>query len=126
MSIKTKAKILLVEDEASLARVLNLKLVNEGFDCTAVNDGNDAFEVLKKEKFDLILLDLILPGMDGFQILENMKTAGIKTKIIVLSNLNQQADIDRVKKLGAVNFFVKSNIQLSEIINYVKSLLPKR
>jgi two-component system alkaline phosphatase synthesis response regulator PhoP len=125
MAEKIKTKILLVEDEISLSRVLTLKLINEGFDCTSINDGAEAFEIIKKKKFDLVLLDLILPGMDGFQILEAMKIAGIKAKVVVLSNLNQQGDIDRVKKLGAIDFFVKSNIQLSEIINYVKSLLPK-
>jgi two-component system alkaline phosphatase synthesis response regulator PhoP len=122
---KTKTyKILLVEDELALSRVLNLKFLGAGYHCDLAADGNDAYDKISKENYDLILLDLILPGIDGFEILEKIKASAKKPKIVVLSNLSQQSDVKRAKDLGALDFFVKSDIQLSDIITYVKKLLP--
>ena len=120
----TKRKILIVEDEIALSRVLALKLTASGFECEVASDGLTAYEKIKAGGFNLIILDLILPGLDGFEILEKTKELKERPKIVVLSNLNQVSDVKRVKDLGAIDFFVKSNIQLADIVSYVKKLLP--
>jgi len=123
MGIKNK-KILIIEDELALARVLSLKITSAGYACEVANDGDSGFKLLSNNVYSLVLLDLILPGLDGFEILEKCKTLKHKSPIVILSNLNQGDDMKRAKDLGATDFFVKSDMQLSDIINYVKKLLP--
>ena len=115
-----KKTILVVEDEKPIARALTLKLEKAGFNVITTFDGLEALNVLETEKVDLILLDLIMPIMDGFTILEKIKEKNMKVKIFVTSNLGQQSDIDKAKKLGVKKFFVKSDISISEIIKKVE------
>jgi len=79
-------KILIVEDDVSMSKVLELKLARVGFDTKAVFTGEEALKILEDEKFDLILLDLILPMMNGFEVIEKMNKRDDKTPIIVMSN----------------------------------------
>lgn len=116
-------KILVVEDEVALSRVLSLKLISAGFLVDIAEDGQQAYGMISKGNYDTILLDLILPVMDGFELLEKLQTSKNIPRIVVLSNLSQQDDIARVKALGAADFFVKSDVQLSEIIDYLKKNL---
>lgn len=116
-------KILVIEDEQSLANVLEFKLSHEGFITKSVTDGSAALKVLTTEKFDLILLDLVMPVMDGFQVLEELKKRKISTPVIVLTNLNQAEDEKKVMALGAKGFFVKTNISVFEIVNRINRLL---
>jgi DNA-binding response OmpR family regulator len=116
-------KILIVEDEEALSMALNLKLSATGFKVTIAANGQEGVDATEREKFDLILLDLILPVMDGFTVLEKLREKGNKVPVIVLSNLNQQEDIAKVKALGAMDFLVKSNIQLSKILEYLNKVL---
>lgn len=116
-------KILVVEDEKPLARVLALKLNSAGYQTTSAFDGEQAIIVLSKEHFDLIILDLVLPKNDGFYVLSELSKAGNKTPIIVASNLSQTEDIEKAKKLGAVDYFVKSDVTLVEIVDKVKQYL---
>ncbi len=116
-------KILVVEDERAISRALELKLAHEGFEVVLAFDGQGAIDALKKQQFDLVLLDLILPEIDGFSVLEKMKAGGIKTPVVVLSNLSQSEDLVRAKGLGAVDYFVKSNVPISEVVVKVKKLL---
>jgi len=122
MPEKTK-KILVADDEMSMAKALSIKLSREGFDVKSVHNGEDAFALAEKEKFDLILLDLVMPKLDGFGFLEKMKKNGSKTKVIILSNLSQEEDAIRAKGLGAVDFFVKSNTPIADIVEKVKNIL---
>lgn len=121
--IKTAKKILIIEDERTLARALELKLTHTGFKAKVVYNGEDAVELFKKESFDLILLDLIMPKMDGFMVLALLKVKKIKTPVIVLSNLSQQNDMKRTKEFGAKEFFIKSNTPIATIIERVIELL---
>lgn len=117
------AKILIADDEKAMAHALEIKFKAAGFDVMVVFDGNQVLEVLKKEKFDLLILDLLMPRLDGFGVLAALKEKDFKTPIIVASNLGQIDDIDRAMSLGAVDYFIKSNISIADIIKKVKKIL---
>jgi DNA-binding response OmpR family regulator len=116
----TKKKILILEDEKPLAHALELKLTHEGFEVTTTDNGEVGVSLLEKEKFDLVITDLILPGVDGFGILETIQTKKLHVPVMVMTNLNQEEDQKRAHDLGAIDFFVKSNSTLSEIVEGVK------
>jgi DNA-binding response OmpR family regulator len=120
---KSVKKILVIEDEKPLARALELKLVHEGFEVNTALNGELALEYLKKEKFSLIICDLILPKIDGFEILEFIKSNKIKTPVIILTNLSQAEDEKRVLDLGASNFFIKSNTPIAKIVEHIKKMI---
>lgn len=113
-------KILIIEDEKPLARALELKLVHEGFKVQTLPSGEGAISLLEKEDFSLVICDLIMPKVDGFQILQAAKEKDVKTPIIILTNLGQTEDEKRVRALGAKEFFIKSDTPLSKIVTYVK------
>ncbi len=115
-------KILVTEDEKPMAKALALKLNHEGFEAQEAHNGEEALDLLAKEKFDLMLLDLMMPRMDGFSVLEKIKEAGYTTKVIVTSNLSQEEDRKRAKDLGAIDYFVKSDTPLNKIVEYIKNL----
>jgi CheY-like chemotaxis protein len=116
-------KILIADDEKPLARALSLKLSGEGYQTTVVNDGQSVLDQIKKDKFDLLLLDLIMPKVDGFGVLKEIKKSGVKIPVFVLSNLGQQEDIDRTKEYGVENYVVKSNTPLASIVKMVNQFL---
>jgi CheY-like chemotaxis protein len=118
-----RKKILIAEDEKPISRALELKLKKEGFDARAVYDGEEAMKFLEKEKVDLILLDIIMPKMSGFEVMKKIKERGIKVPIIVTSNLSQDEDIKKAKDLGAIEFLIKSNTPLEDIIKMVRNSL---
>ncbi len=121
--MKTSKKILIIEDEKTLARALELKLTSSGFNARTVFNGEDGLALLEKESFDLILLDLVMPKMDGFAVLAEMKAHKIKTPVMVLTNLSQDADMKRTKEFGAKDFFIKSNTPIGTIVERVLKLL---
>lgn len=119
------SKVIIVEDDTFLQSLASQKLGKEGFTVVAVSDGNVAYDTVKKEKPDIMLLDLMMPGVDGFQVLEKVKSDE-NTKaipVVVFSNLSDDKDINRAKELGAVEFMVKSNFTLDELVEKVKSIL---
>ncbi|MBD3300465.1 MAG: response regulator [Candidatus Moranbacteria bacterium] len=113
-------KILIVDDEKPLARALELKLKHAGFEAKSVLDGREAIELLEKENFDLMLLDLVMPNLDGFGVLNEINSKGIKVRVIVVSNLSQKEDSEKSKELGAIDYFVKSDVPISDIVERVK------
>lgn len=116
-------KLLLAEDERAIAKALQLKLGLSGFEVTVVNNGEDVLSAIKNQKFDLLLLDIMMPKMDGFTVMEEMKKLKNKTPVIILSNLSQEEDAKRAKELGAVDFFIKSNTPLTDIIAKINKFL---
>lgn len=102
---------------------MELKLAHGGFATSSVSNGEAALELLKKETFDVILLDLVMPKVDGFDVLQELKKRNLHTPVIVLSNLSQIEDEKKVRALGAREFFVKSNTPLTQIVERVQSLL---
>ncbi len=123
MMTQSKKSVLVVEDERPMAKALELKLAHEGFAPTSAFNGEEALELLRKQKFDLMLLDLVMPKVDGFKVLETMKAENIMIPTIILSNLSQQEDERRVRELGARDFFIKSEIPISEVITKIKKIL---
>jgi len=112
-----------VDDEKPLARALELKLTFEGLSATTVFNGVEAIKAIKSEEYDLVLLDLVMPQQDGFKVLETIHELKLKTPVIVSSNLSQEEDIARAKALGAVDYFVKSDTTLAEIVEKIKEYL---
>lgn len=117
---KTTKKILVVDDEKAIVRALILKLDQANFSTKGAINGEEALELLKKEKFDLVLLDLIMPTMNGFAVLEEMAKLKIKSKVIVTSNLSMEEDMNKAIKLGAVGYLVKSNTPIAEVVEKIK------
>lgn len=115
----TKKRILIVEDDSGISRILELKLKQAGYATTLVNDGEAALLILKKEKFDLMLLDLRMPGVDGFMVLQAMRKRKDKTPVIVCSVLSQDADIQRARTFGIVDYIVKVNVPLQSIVDRI-------
>lgn len=121
----TKTKVLLIEDEEMLANMYEVKFKNEGFDITKALDGEDGLKKAKEIIPDLILLDIIMPKMDGFSVLQALK-GDAKTKnipVILLTNLGQEEDIARGKEMGSVGYLVKANITPAEVVEQVKKQL---
>ena len=79
--------------------------------------------MMEKEKFDLMLLDLVMPIMDGFGVLEHMKKANNQIPVIVSRNLSQEADLGRAKELGAKDYFIKSDTPINDVISHIKEIL---
>lgn len=116
-------QILVVEDEKPMARALELKLANSGFLPTVVYSGGDALQAIKRGVFSLILLDLMMPGIDGFEVLESLRKSKTKIPVIVLTNLSQADDETRAKDLGAKDFFVKSDTSIATVVNRVQAIV---
>ncbi len=120
---KKLKRILIVEDEKPMARALELKLNHSGFETVIASDGEAALDNLKKQKFDLVLLDLMIPKIDGFGVIKAMKENGDKTPVIVASNLGQEDDAHKAKTLGAKWYFVKSDTPINKIVDYIVGTL---
>jgi DNA-binding response OmpR family regulator len=118
-------KILFIEDESALQKTFGEILKQEGFEMISALDGESGLNLAKTKKPDLILLDLILPKKDGFEVLKELKEDE-KTKeipVIVLTNLEGIDDVDRALQLGATTYLVKAQYTLEEVIEKVKKTL---
>jgi CheY-like chemotaxis protein len=118
-------KIIIVEDEEILRNLLQKKLENEGYEVDVAEDGEQGIRKIRETSFDLILLDIIMPKMGGFDVLEAMqKDENISDiPVIVISNSGQPVEIDRAQKLGARDWIVKTEFDPQEVINKVKQQL---
>ena len=115
--------ILVIEDEKPLARALELKLQHEGFATHVSFTGKEGIGEVLKGGYDLVLLDLIMPELDGFTVLQTMQEKKCTVPVIVLSNLGQEEDKAKAKTLGAVDYFVKANTPIVDIIKRIKQLV---
>jgi CheY-like chemotaxis protein len=123
-----QTKILIVEDDITMREIVVHKLTTSGFDVVEAGDGPTAIETWKKEKPDLVLLDLMLPEMDGFQILESIKKSNPelgKTSVIILSNLFSKEDMQKAKSLGITDFMVKAYYTTEDILTKVNEAIGK-
>lgn len=121
------SKILIIEDEAALQKTLGDMLRKEGYEVVQALDGEVGLKQAKSEMPTLIILDLILPKMNGFEVLEALK-ADSKTKnipVIVQTNLESMDDIERALGGGASTYLVKSNYTLEEVLQKIKQALEK-
>lgn len=118
-------KILLIEDDKFLRELMTKKLFSMDYDVSSSVDGESGLEMIKEKQPDLVLLDLILPGMNGFEVLEKAKKDPEinNIPIIILSNLGQKEDIDKGLELGAKDFLIKAHFTPQEIANKLKNIL---
>lgn len=118
-------KILIIEDDKFLRQLIVQKILQEGYNILEAVDGEEGLKKIKEEKPDLILLDLILPGIDGFEVLSQMRKEDFLSQIpvIILSNLGQKEDVERGLNLGAIDYLIKAHFTPGEIIEKVKNAL---
>ncbi|MBW6441233.1 response regulator [Patescibacteria group bacterium] len=120
--------ILLVEDDEFLRDICEIKLKKEGFNVTTSADGLDAFKKIKDLKPQLVLLDVILPGMDGFDVLKKSKadeeTASIP--IIMLTNLGQNDEVQKGFDYGAEDYIIKAHFTVGEIVEKVRLIIKRK
>lgn len=119
---KKTARLAIIDDDRILQRILSTKLESLGYDVAVYDGALQAVEGLKSEDVDLIILDLIMPEMDGFEFLKYWRGHG-SALVIVLSNLSDPADIERCKELGAREFFVKANYSFEDILAAITAQL---
>jgi len=121
------AKLIIIEDDPFLLSILAEKLKEAGFGIEMAADGEDGLNKIKSEDFDLVLLDIVLPKIDGFKILEELRGDNQLKKIpvIILSNLYDKNSIDKAILLGAKEYIVKAYNTPEEIVLKIKSFLNK-
>lgn len=120
-----KRKILLVEDDETLAEVYKQRLELEGFDVNHVNNGEDALATAVKFRPDLVLLDVMMPKLNGFDVLDIMRQMPEtrNVHIIMLTALSQPKDEQRAKDLGADDFLIKSQVVIGDVVERIKHQL---
>ena len=118
-------KILFIEDEPTLQKTVGEVLKQEGYTILEAFDGEVGLAIARSEKPDLILLDLILPKKNGFEVLESLKNdpETSQIKVIVLTNLEGSKDVERTLELGAIAYLVKANYKLEDIVDKIKETL---
>ena len=121
----SKKNILIIEDDKFLRELIVQKLLKEGYDVSEAVDGEEGIKKIKETKPSLVLLDLILPGIDGFEVLSQMQNEpGLSSiPVIILSNLGQKEDVEKGLKLGAVDYLIKAHFTPGEIIDKIKAAL---
>lgn len=125
--MENQRTLLLVEDDSFLIEILVKKFKADNYKVLHAGNGKDALRKAHDEHPDIIMLDIILPGMNGFEILEKLKNDETVADIPVafLSNLGQKEDVEKGKKLGAVDFIVKANHSLDEIVKRTGEIIEK-
>ena len=118
-------KVLIIEDDRFLSSLIKARLEKEGFAALQVFNGEEAFQFFKQNKPDLIILDLILPKVAGFEVLEaiSLDPNLNKVPVIILSNLAQEADVEKARRFGAVEYFVKIRVSIDDLVNKIKNVL---
>ena len=118
-------KILLVEDEEIMIDLLQRKLTKEGYEVSVARDGEEGLKLMREVKPALILLDIVMPKMGGFEVMEEMAKEPELKKIpvIVISNSGQPVELDRAQKLGAKDWLIKTEFDPQEVIEKVKKQL---
>lgn len=118
-------KILMIEDDNFMQKALRFTLQGDDYKIIVAVDGQLGIDMAKKEKPDLILLDIILPKIDGFDVLEKLKKDSIikDIPVLILSNLGQKEDVEKGLKLGAVGYIIKAHFKLEDVVKKIKEIL---
>jgi len=122
-SQKGRQRILFIEDDAMLVRAYKGKLTMEGFEVDSAEDGLEAIQKLGFNDYDLVLLDLMLPKINGYDVLKQLRTSGwpaAKKPVIVFSNLGDTSDISKAKELGANDYLIKANLTPNQVVEKIK------
>lgn len=123
-----KIKILLIEDDPFLLNMYATKFELEGFEIFSADDGERALKAANKDRPDIILLDVLLPKMDGFEVLKELKK-NEETKavpVILLTNLSQRDDVEKGMALGAVDYLIKAHFMPTEVVEKIKKILAEK
>ncbi len=118
-------KIIILEDDRILLKALNIELISNGFEVLSATDGASGIKIIEKENPDLVLLDLVMPKMHGFEVLKKLKN-NKNTKnipVIILSNLGQEEEIKKGMELGAFDYYKKASTDLNELSDKIKKSL---
>lgn len=120
-------KILIVEDEDIILNLLQHKLAQEGYEATTARDGQEGLEKMKQTKPDLILLDIVLPKLGGFEVMEEMqKEPDLRsTPVIIISNSGQPVELEKAKELGAKDWLIKTEFDPKEVVEKVVNQIGK-
>lgn len=117
-------KVLLVEDEPFLSGMYQTKLKLEGFEVTAAMEGEEALSKIDSDTFDIILLDIMMPKLNGFAVLKSIRQEKkLATPVIMLTNLGQKSDIEQAMALGANDYIVKAHFTPAEVVAKIKKLI---
>lgn len=108
-------KILVIEDDFLLLEMYSITLSAEGYEVLKASDGADGMRLAETDNPDLILLDLNMPSVSGFQVLAEFKDNGVNVPVVVISNTDEQSAIDKTKELGAKEYVVKAHTNLDQI-----------
>jgi len=117
--------ILLIEDDPFLVNIYTTKLNECGFSAEVAIDGRAGLRKIKEKKFDLILLDIVLPRIDGWQVLKELERTGkLKNlKVFILSNLGQKEEVEKGLKMGVVRYFIKAHYTPAEVVDEIRKIL---
>ncbi|HPN15280.1 MAG TPA: response regulator [bacterium] len=120
-----KIPVLLIEDDAFLAKIYAQKLEDEGFDVSLASNGEDGLKLALREPPACVLLDILLPGADGFEILQKMKAeqALVKVPVVIISNLGQREDVQKAMSAGAAGYLIKAHSLPQDVARKVKEIL---
>lgn len=120
-------KILLIEDEDIMIDILEKKLIKEGYKVSVAKDGEEGLKKMREQTPDLILLDIVMPKLNGFEVMEEMnKKEELKNiPVIIISNSGQPVDLDKAQKLGARDWLIKTEFKPQEVIDKIKKQLNK-
>ena len=121
----SKKVVFIVEDDAFLLKAYRVKFEQEGAEVWEAADGKSAISFLEKNPPNIVLLDLMLPGLSGFEVLETIRKhpRWKNVPVIILSNLGQEQDIEQGKKLGIADYIIKADVKISDVISKVKKYL---
>lgn len=122
-----KNKILIIEDDNFISDMYRMKLESEGFNVRIAEDGQKGLEEVNKEKPDLVLLDVVMPRMDGFGVLQTIKEDPEvqSVPVVLLTNLGQKESVEKGLKLGALDYIIKAHFTPAEVVEKVKEILNK-
>jgi CheY-like chemotaxis protein len=118
-------RIVIVEDEEIMLDLLQRKLKTHGYEVSVARDGEEGLRVIKEERPDLIIMDLVMPKMDGFMVMEEIQKDEDLKKIplIVVSNSGQPVELNRIKDLGAKDWLIKTEFNPQELVEKIKNQL---
>jgi DNA-binding response OmpR family regulator len=118
-------KIMIVEDDRFLSFLMKARLEKDGFTVLQVFDGEEAIQLLKTEKPSLVILDLIMPKVTGFEVLKtiSMTPELARIPVVIVSNLAQDSDIEKARELGAKEYFIKVKVSIDDLVEKIKALV---
>ncbi len=121
---KVKIRVLVVDDEIAITKALSMKLEKEGFDVLVGNDGEEGFNLAEKERPDIVLLDIVMPSMNGLSVMKKIREIprwGENVPIVMLTNLGDPENVAEAARFGVYDFLVKTDWRLDDVVRLVNN-----